>query len=460
MNAQPVFFAAHNKKNTAHIRFVQAMLARNPQNTAVQKTTGLKERLTGESDTYVTTNTFNFNPITTYSYNSANTKGSSFNDATGYFNGISYDPYGYDTYGNINGAYAPQPCNVFADTVRNYTNDGSGISLTGYQYVTYSNNNITKIISFSGSDTTTTAATYDGQNNILSLIVSSVLNGVADTSTKRIFVYAHNKLLADSTYTNSPLTVQFVNTYAYDVSSNLTQVNAYDYSNSTTIASRKYINTYTTSDQLKTSEEDDMDFSNNQWSTASIDSFGYSGGVNFYTFEKSTAFENGVPQANTLQLHVSAAGLVDSVYGVVDTGSVVNQTPIKYIVQYDSYNNPVIAKGYYGNGTAFSSIPFYVARYTYETYNATAVPAVTTASTITVYPNPANDMVSISGIDASAANTTIRIVNTMGQLLVTQSTDRKPVQTIDINRLSPGVYILIITNDSGKMLHSQKVIKQ
>ncbi len=460
MNAQPLFLAAHNQKNTAHTRFVQAMLARNPQSTAAQKTTGAMERLTGEADTYVTTNTFVFNPITSYSYSSTNTKGSSFNDATGYFNGISYDPYGYDTYGNINGVYAPQPCNVFADTVRNYNNDGSSISLLDQQYVTYHGDNITNNISISGSNTTITAASYNGQNNILNLVLSSVLNGVADTQTKRIFVYVQNKLVADSTYINSPLTVQFVNTYTYDGSGNLTQVDAFDYSNSTTIPSRKYINTYTTLNQLKTSEEDYIDFSNNQWSTASIDSFGYTGGVGFYTFEKYTAFENGVNYVNTLQFHVSAMGLLDSVYGFVDTGSTVNQTPIKYIVQYDNYNNPVITKGYYGNGTTFPTVPYYVARYTYETYNATAVPNVTAASSITVYPNPANNIVSISGIDASAGKTTIRILNTMGQLLVTQSADSKTVQTIDINRFSPGAYILIITDDNGKILHSQKVIKQ
>ncbi|MDR3679049.1 MAG: T9SS type A sorting domain-containing protein [Flavipsychrobacter sp.] len=460
LNAQPLFLAAHNKKNTAHTHFVQAMLARNPQSAPAQKTTGTMERLTGEEDTYVTTNTFASNPITTYSYNSTNTKGSSFNNATGYFSGISYDPYGYDTYGNVNGAYAPQPCNVFADTVKNFNNDGSGIFLLGEQYVTYNGNNITNITSISGSNTTITAASYNGQNKIVSLVVYSILNGVSDTSTKRIFVYAQNKLVADSTYINSPLTVQFVNTYTYDGSGNLTQINAYEYSNSTTIASRKYTNTYTTSNQLKTSKEDDMDFSNNQWYTASIDSFGYTSGIDFYTFEKYTVFENGVSQVNTLQFHLSATGLVDSAIGSVDTGNTVNQTPLKYIVQYDSYNNPVITKGYYGTGTTFSTFPYYVASYTYETYNGTAVPNTTAASAITVYPNPANNIVCISGINATAGNTTIHIVNTMGQLLVTQTADSKTVQTIDINRFSPGAYLLIITDDSGKILQSQKIIKQ
>lgn len=76
-----------------------------------------------------------------------------------------------------------------------------------------------------------------------------------------------------------------------------------------------------------------------------------------------------------------------------------------------------------------------------------------------VYPNPANETLYLSFADASAKAESVRIVNTLGQVVnaVAQS---QAQGGIDISALTPGVYMVQIVDEKTKAVSMQKFIKE
>jgi hypothetical protein len=70
--------------------------------------------------------------------------------------------------------------------------------------------------------------------------------------------------------------------------------------------------------------------------------------------------------------------------------------------------------------------------------SATAIGDVQ-ATQIQVYPNPATNMVNVTGI---AAETQISLTNTQGQVVLTRNAEAGASVQIDISNLSAGVYLL------------------
>ncbi len=71
-----------------------------------------------------------------------------------------------------------------------------------------------------------------------------------------------------------------------------------------------------------------------------------------------------------------------------------------------------------------------------------------------LYPNPASDRITIQSDDYK--NTTIRIFNTLGEILSSSKLEG-PIQDLDISYLENGVYIISFDTDHG--ISRQKVIK-
>ena len=72
---------------------------------------------------------------------------------------------------------------------------------------------------------------------------------------------------------------------------------------------------------------------------------------------------------------------------------------------------------------------------------------------ITIYPNPVNDKIEITELD----NGMIEIINIQGQIVKTLNTSNTKT-TIDLSKLSSGVYTMRIKTDDGIMI--KKIIKQ
>jgi len=73
-------------------------------------------------------------------------------------------------------------------------------------------------------------------------------------------------------------------------------------------------------------------------------------------------------------------------------------------------------------------------------------------ATLHLYPNPANDIVHISGFDI----TNVKIFNTIGQLILNQHN----TNTINVSKLTNGIYILSIEISTGYIIHKKIIINR
>ena len=71
-----------------------------------------------------------------------------------------------------------------------------------------------------------------------------------------------------------------------------------------------------------------------------------------------------------------------------------------------------------------------------------------TTNDITIYPNPVKDIIHIEGIDLAK----IEIVNTMGQLLISQESANSSVE-LNLRHLTPGIYLVKVYWNGGVVCH-------
>ena len=74
---------------------------------------------------------------------------------------------------------------------------------------------------------------------------------------------------------------------------------------------------------------------------------------------------------------------------------------------------------------------------------------------ITVWPNPANDMVVINFANTQKKNTTIRIVNADAKVVIKEITNNDFLH-VDVSNLSSGIYIVQVIGD-GKVTDIKKI---
>ena len=106
----------------------------------------------------------------------------------------------------------------------------------------------------------------------------------------------------------------------------------------------------------------------------------------------------------------------------------------------------------------YASIGYYEISGSYKPL-ITGINEQTAGNNVMVYPNPANETLYLSFADASAKAESVRIVNTLGQVVnaVAQS---QAQGGIDISALTPGVYMVQIVDEKTKAVSMQKFIKE
>jgi len=91
----------------------------------------------------------------------------------------------------------------------------------------------------------------------------------------------------------------------------------------------------------------------------------------------------------------------------------------------------------------------------------TGVSTTSISNNITIYPNPANDVINIGVADAQylTEKSIITIKNLMGQELIRQENENlKNIQSIDISSLSEGIYVISV--NIGGNVAQRKFIKK
>jgi len=192
------------------------------------------------------------------------------------------------------------------------------------------------------------------------------------------------------------------------------------------------------------------------------DSFAYDPLNRYRTHHMVWIYDAGTMQLEPYMLterNVNTAGLPDTTvfYAAMQTGGSLD-TLAFFTTTYNTFNNPVEMKGYSSSGSTF--VEDYNAYFWYEDFDPAVVKNTQTSETMTVYPNPAGNVVNIKW-NADNAPVSIRIVNASGQIVHSESLTRT-LQSAQINiaHLTPGIYWLSVANANGQTIYQTSVIKQ
>lgn len=78
---------------------------------------------------------------------------------------------------------------------------------------------------------------------------------------------------------------------------------------------------------------------------------------------------------------------------------------------------------------------------------------------IIVHPNPANDQLNVVLTQNSGSIASIKIIDALGKIVLTQKGNYSNVQTIDVNSIQSGIYFVEITTDSNSKTIKKLIIK-
>ncbi len=186
-------------------------------------------------------------------------------------------------------------------------------------------------------------------------------------------------------------------------------------------------------------------------------------GYNHFTFDGNELFgqKNKYPniiytpqaqisihkQATTLA--VSAGGtLSNNTYKWFKIGSAAVST-----IRGDSTFHPAVSGRYYA--TVTNRIATDLTLYT-DTTNYTA-PLGATKTSITIYPNPVHDVLTLNGLDAGTANAIV-IADAGGHVWLSAAVEQQATATLNVSRLKPGYYVVNVS--SGSSTGSVRFIKE
>lgn len=79
---------------------------------------------------------------------------------------------------------------------------------------------------------------------------------------------------------------------------------------------------------------------------------------------------------------------------------------------------------------------------------------------ISIYPNPTSNNITISSLDFLNKEALVNVYDVLGNVVISNRYINNDENTINLENLSSGIYFLKITNQSGNLLQTQKIIKQ
>lgn len=279
-----------------------------------------------------------------------------------------------------------------------------------------------------------------------------------DTTHTAFFIYnGDNQVVIDSITEYNPFTGSFEPStkydYSYDGLGNMTLGRSWKWSSGWQPGKSFTMTYYPGTHQLKTCIIDTL-FSGGTAET--LDSFGYTTGVNYTTFSKHVDYSMpGGPQVFEHMRHIGSTGLPDTIRAY--DRSLGNH--YRYVYTYNEYNNPVKMTEYDSNSssTFVNSLNTY---YYYELYQPAGVsPSVPINAVVALYPNPVSNTLCVvrNSYDPSKAET-ITICNTEGSVLSKKTLYRtKETEELSVSELIPGVYTIYVECDG--LTEAKKIIK-
>ncbi|MFL5764261.1 MAG: T9SS type A sorting domain-containing protein [Bacteroidia bacterium] len=311
--------------------------------------------------------------------------------------------------------------------------------------------------------------TFNAANNVDSSHSYVWSSGASANSFKQLFSYnASNKITKDSTYEFAGATWHKVakTVYTYDVPGNLVQIDNYSNNADSTftmplIEQLKYVNTYDGSGRLKTVQSSYYD--GTMLKPYVTDSFAYTGTASFHLSWKEYQYDaiNSYWTPMTFMHKTLGGSGFPDVVNIDAFDSLANAwTPYyKWMITYNGFNDPVKLDEFIYNFGSFPSAPDFTTHYYYETFTNTTGVADRDLSDVSVYPNPAKDVINISGLENNTGVITLTFYDGPGRMLFKEETYANAgTVKISTGDLSPGIYLLNISGASGKRIAAKKII--
>ncbi len=431
-----------------HREHVEAILKRQSANAQASKTTGVYERVVAAS-TYMPS----FWPIKMYDsarYAYSTERGSSFD-----FGAMAYDASYLGS--------APATTGVLCDSYTRWKINGNNTALniaerhnstynfekqvTGYWQYLYNNNQQGSVNRYVNS--------FDAQNTLL-MTEGFNLTGTSWHSFSRSYYYydAQGLLTTDSTfmtYTPTP-ELQYV-TRNYYLPGGLLDSSSTDKQTSGWTHYSDHVCRYYATGQLMTS----VIRYNSDPNTQMKDSFAYDAANQSLQLKASFKFNGNWYETNTQERHLNIAGLPDTIYAMFyNTGLQMRDTFYWESFQYNASGLPVTTHRVHKYSTGLDHDRYYY----YEPYT-TGIKTAGMITDLNIYPNPTNNIITITSTQLLAKNLHIQLYNTMGQLLINdQLVWSNNSYQLSLAGYGEGMYWVVIKDEAGAVLCSKSILKK
>lgn len=447
-----------------HHRYLSHLL-HSQASKALAKTTVDKQRIIAEHSFDMATPTAAADSM---HYYYSGTNGSKFN----------YDYMYFDYYYPMNLNPSDYPylwdvVDVLADSVKMWVRDTSGNFILGDR--THASFTASKKVSnyiqdyfldgaADGSDRFLNS--FNSLGNITQMIGLTEVGSGFDSTAKILFYYnSQNQRIADSIweYDAGDWNATAAVSYTYDAAGNITRMNVFADAGAPIgwINALRYDHTFYTNNTLKTVIG--YQFGGGGGLAPVVkDTFVHdpSGNFSIHLWEYNYNAGAWVPSI-AIDKTLNSAGMPDTV--TTSTWNTVDNewTPSSVVAfTYNSFQNPESYMAYDPAVTPAALTSTH--NYYYEVYDEpNTVGNTTKTEKMTVYPNPANNTVSIRREAADGKSVTVQLLNAAGQISYSESFNwNKQTQQIGLNSLSAGMYWLVVRDVQGNVLHRQGLLKQ
>ena len=281
-------------------------------------------------------------------------------------------------------------------------------------------------------------STYDGQHRVVIDSVMQPQNGISTPSGRVKWIY------------NS----------AGQVASQTTEINTVGMG---WIPFTRLIASYLSNGLLQKATYEMWDGS--AWNVGGVDSFGYSGNNPSYTYYSGSFYDSDSARLVLnyyMTAHLNGSGNWDTIRSYqYDYDSAVF-IHARTVIGYNSYGNWDNTKEYYdidGNGT-IDPTPGYITNYFYDLYTPTSVPEMTVPAGITLAPNPTSGLLKLA-LSLHIAGARYHLTDPYGRMLHSGDIPNGASQiVVDMGGYAPGMYVMTVMDESGIVLHREKVVRQ
>ncbi len=420
--------------------FLRSIIGRQVAATTANKGTAMMKRLKAHS--YVAGGVLEDSSRYIYSHG----RGSSHPDANSYYQGYYPTATNPDLY-------------IMCDTAFSFTDySGQGNFMENTRMFGYdANNNVAEYITMFDAYAYGYKMTYNTSNQPTTVTIID-MNGTTPMQTSiQSIVYNGGKRIMDSTYNlilNRPVGKR---AYTYDAGGNRTLFVSYTYDTVAATWAESYKSAYR--------------YDNNNRIVSTVSEYNLSGGTQ-YKYKDSMAYTGTAGQCTFYGTYnwegsawipndrqdytLTASGLIGDYIYYNWNGNAWDT------IERDvyTYSNDLLQRvnGYYymGNGT-YNTTPYDQTTYYWEDYDPTSINNIAKETIVSIYPNPATDVLTIDSKDVPTGS--VRILNLSGQLMLSANDVSLNGFKMNIDNLPKGNYVAVINNAVGQRVYRMQFTK-